>query len=274
MQNVASETTEYSANRGMAFADLFQGIKNYRLWHYLAMLEMRRRYRRTVIGPFWATLSIGFFILCMGVVLSGLWGNNTKEFLPYFSAGYISWILISSLITEGCNTFISNELYLKQLSVPYILYALLVTWRNFITFAHHLVIFVLVLLFCQHPINANILWFIPGLVINFVAGVWVCLLLGMLCVRYRDVQQIIASMLQLAMFVTPIMWKPAQLGAKGVLITQFNPLFHYISILRLPLLGVAPTAENWAISLLLTALLMIVTFELFTKKYRTLIYWL
>lgn len=269
-----SKLNEYEANNAMAFADVINGFKNYELWHYIAMAEIRRRYRRTILGPFWTTLSIGLFIGCMSVVLSALWNTSPKDFLPYFTAGYIAWILLSTLINDGCNTLIANEIYLKQLSIPYVIYACLTTWRNFIVFSHHLLIYALVLLYCFHPVNFNLLFIVPGLLLIFFTGVCISLLLGMLCARYRDVQQIIASMLQLAMFVTPIMWKPEQLGKKGILITKLNPLFHYISLIRMPLLGAAPAAETWVITFSITVLVAICTYVLFTKKYRTLIYWL
>ena len=266
--------TAYESDLALAKADILNGLRNFRLWHYIALTEIRRRYRRTIIGPFWTTLSIGIFILAMSIVLSALWNTSTKDFLPYFSSGYICWMLMSNLILEGCYTFVGNDHYLKQLSLPYIIYACMTAWRNLMVFAHHLVIFTLVLLYCGHPLNFNLLFIVPGLLIIFFTGIWLCLLLGMLCARYRDVQQIITSLLQLAMFVTPIMWKPEQLGPKGLLITKINPLYHYLSIVRLPLLGQMPTIENWLVTISLTCLLVLFTFSLFTKKYRTLIYWL
>jgi len=261
------------SNRTMAIKDVLQGFQKFRLWHYLAVTEMRRRYRRTIIGPFWASLSIGIFIACMGGVLAGLWNSDPKTFLPYFSAGYICWMLMSALISEGCTTFTANEGFLKQLSIPYLIYACLTTWRNFIVFAHHMLIFVLVLWYCGHPINMNILFAIPGMAIIFFTAVWTCMLLGMLCARYRDIQQIVNSLLQLTMFVTPIMWKPDQLGARGQFYTQFNPIYHYISIVRMPLLGEVPSMQTWIITIVGTCILGLITFELFAKKYRTLIYW-
>ena len=147
-------------NRSMAISDLISGIKQFRLWHFLAITETRRRYRRTIIGPFWASLSIGIFIACMSVVLSGLWGSSQKDFLPYFCSGYICWMLFSSIVTEACSTFTVNEHFLKQLSIPYVIYPFLTTWRNFITFAHHLVILGLVLLYCHHPLSLNLLFII------------------------------------------------------------------------------------------------------------------
>lgn len=273
---VLAEKSKHNSNLNysMARADVISGLKRYRLWHYIAMSEMRRRYRRTIIGPFWTTLSIGIFIFFMSIVLSGLWKSEPKEFLPYFCSGYISWIFFSTLITEGCTTFISNEIFLKQLSIPYIIYACLTTWRNLIVFSHHLIILSLVLLYCQHPINFNLLYIIPALLIIFITGVLSSLLLGMLCARYRDIQQIIISFLQLAMFATPIMWKVDQLGRKGFLLAKFNIIFHYITILRMPLLGEAPPIETWVITITCTGFLGLVTFWLFSKKYRDLIYWL
>lgn len=258
----------------VAWHDVVQSFKMYHVWHYLSLAEIRRRYRRTIIGPLWTTLSIGLFIGCMSVMLTGLWHTDPSNFMPYFSASYIAWILLSTLINDGTQTFINQEATLKQFSRPYVMFACLTTWRNFIVFAHHLVIFALVLLFCRHEVNYNLLWLLPGLAVIFGLGVCICTFLGMVCARYRDIQQIINSMLQLVLFVTPIMWRPEQIGAKGMLLANLNPLYHIISLIRQPLLGVAPTATNWMISIACTLLLGLITFKLFSKKYPIIIYWI
>jgi lipopolysaccharide transport system permease protein len=266
--------TEFKSDKQLAGDDIIQSIKAFNLWNYLALNEIRRRYRRTVIGPFWTTLSVGIFISVMSIMLSLLWKTEIKEFLPYFCSGYICWTMMSMIVNEGCNTFVSNTTFMRQLSMPYVIYACLVVWRNFIVFAHHIVILFLVLIFCGKPVNLNILYFIPGLLIIFVTGVTLCVLLGMICARFRDLKQVVESSLQLVMFVTPIMWQPQQLGRKGMIFTKFNPIYHYISILRMPLLGEAPPLSMWLATICCTGLLIAVTFMLFSKKYRNLIFWL
>lgn len=265
---------QYHSNFEMAKQDFISGLKNIGLWHYLALTDIRRRYKRTVIGPFWTSLSLGIFVLCMGVLLSGLWGTDPKTFLPYFCSGYVCWILMSTIIGEGCQTFIANATFMKQLAIPYFTYTCLITWRNLIVFAHHLVILALVMIYCGKTINTNIVFIIPGLCIFFITSVFLCMLLGMICARFRDVKQIIDSTLQLIMFVTPIMWSPGQLGRKGVILTNINPVYHYLSLIRLPLIGEAPELKSWLICLILTTLLGLFTFVLLSKKYRNIIYWL
>ncbi len=258
----------------LALNDVFTGLKSYKFWTFMGVSEIRRRYRRTVTGPFWTTLSLGVFIGCMGYLLSALWNNDPATFLPYFCSGYISWILIQTTIMESCATFTSSESYIRQVSLPYTNYACLIAWRNIIVFCHHLVILALVLWYAKIEVNFNTLLLIPGLVLFFITATWVAVLLGMICARFRDVQQIINSMLQLAMFVTPIMWKPNQLGTKGLLISSINPLYHFISIIRLPLIGEAPIMLNWAVASGVTVAGAILTLMFFSKNYRKLVFWL
>ncbi len=258
----------------LTIKDIASGVSNYQTWSFMGFSEIRRRYRRTLIGPFWTTLSLGIFIACMGVMLSNIWHSPAKEFLPYFCSGFICWTIIQTIILEGCSTFTSAETFIRQVSLPYSLYSCLIIWRNMIVFFHHLVILALVLLYARTPLSLNIFLIIPGLLIVFVTGVWVTTLLGMVCARFRDIQQIINSMLQLAMFVTPIMWKPDQLGRKGMLMADLNPLYHYISILRLPLIGEAPSMLNWAVSIGLTIAGSIFTVLFLSKYYRRIVFWL
>lgn len=258
----------------LAYKDIICGFASHKFWTFMGLSEIRRRYRRTVIGPFWTTLSLGIFIGCMGYLLSSLWNNNPKSFLPYFCSGYICWILIQTTIMEGCTTFTSSESYIRQVALPYTNYACLITWRNIIVFLHHLVILVLVLWYAKTPLNLNTLLIIPGLTVFFITGTWVSIFLGMVCSRFRDIQQVINSMLQLSMFVTPIMWEPGQLGKKGILISTINPLHHFVCIIRMPLIGKAPSTLNWSIAIGVSVVGAVLTYLMFAKNYRRLIFWL
>lgn len=258
----------------LAVKDVFAGLTSYKFWTFMSLSEIRRRYRRTVIGPFWTTLSLGIFIGCMGYLLSAVWHSSPVFFLPYFCSGYISWILIQTTIMESCVTFTSSESYIRQVALPYTNYACLIAWRNIIIFCHHLVILLIVLWYAKVAINFNTLLIFPALVIFFITATWVAILLGMVCARFRDIQQIINSLLQLAMFVTPVMWKPEQLGPKGALVSAINPLYHYTSIIRLPLIGEAPSALNWYVTIGVTLIGAALTLMFFSKNYRKLVFWL
>src|ERR1700724_1163805 len=86
-----------------AWQDLLQGLLRWELWGRLGFLEVKRRYRRTIIGPFWSAISLGLFIGAMGTVGVGLWKQDIGTYLPYLATGMLIWIMISTMITESCN---------------------------------------------------------------------------------------------------------------------------------------------------------------------------
>ena len=273
-RSMAQEKIKEPNDLFLALNDFIRALKNYKFWMFMGAAEIKRRYKRTVIGPFWTTLSLAIFIACMSYMLSAMWHSKTEDFLPYFCSGYICWTLMQTCIIDGCNTFINTEVFIRQINLPYSNYAFLMLWRNFIVFAHHLAILLIVLLYSKVSININFLLVIPGLMILFFTGAWLAIFLGMICARFRDIQMVIVSLLQLAMYVTPIMWRPDQLGPKGILLAKINPLSHFISIVRLPLIGQAPSLLNWSAAIIFTVIGATLTLLFFAKKYRRLVFWL
>lgn len=254
--------------------DIMSSIKNWRLWTYMAVAELKRRYRRTMLGPFWTTLNLAIFIGCMGLLLSSLWKTDTADFLPFFCSGFVAWSLISAIFTEGCNTFTTAEGLLKQLPIPYTTFSFFVVSRNYVVFFHHLIILLLVLLIFKVPFTVYNLLVIPGLALLFVTGSCIATLLGLVCSRFRDIQQIVTSVLQLSMFVTPIFWKPGQMGRRGVLLADLNPLYHLVDIIRSPLIGEAPSLLSYGVVVTIALVGWILTLYVFSKSYRKLIFWL
>jgi len=123
-------------------------------------------------------------------------------------------------------------------------------------------------------VNAATLLVFPGLLLFCANAVWVVLLLGIACVRYRDIQQLVTTLLQVSMFVTPVFWQPAQLGGDLQFVVQFNPLYHFIEIVRAPLLGRVATAETWFVVAGMAVAGWVVVFFLFSRFRRRIPYWL
>lgn len=261
---------------GEACKDIIDGVKQHHLWTYMAVSEIRRRYRRTVLGPFWTTLSLAIFIGSMSVLFSYLWKTDIPSFLPFFASGFICWVFVSTVIVESCTVFVSAEGLLKQIPLPYSTFSWLVISRNLLIMAHHSIVYFFIVLVLKVPVNLNTLLFIPGIILVCLTGFWVSILVGLLCSRYRDLQQVVNSLLQISMFVTPIFWPPSQLGGgmRAVVLLDANPLYHYVSIVRLPLLGQAPEFHSWIITAIITLVVGILAFLLFAKYRRKLIFWI
>lgn len=256
------------------FADIKDGTLAWQIWGRLGWRETRLRYQRTVIGPFWTTLSLGIFVLITGFLWSHLWHKDVKSYLPFLTSGMIAWLLFSTMVSEGCNTFVASELLVKQLRVPYTMLAWSIVWRNLVVFGHNLLIYVVVVIYAGVPITWATLLLIPGLLLLSLNGLWITLTLGLICARYRDIQQVVVSLLQIAMFVTPIFWAPSQLKGRIVVLANYNLLYHYVEIVRAPLMGLAPPALSWAVVIAATVAGWWLTVALYARFRRRLPYWL
>src|SRR5688572_3738679 len=130
----------------LALDDVRQGIARVDVWFTLGWQDIRQKFRRSILGPFWLTLSTGIMLGALGFIYATIFRMELKEYFPFLAAGVAPWSLISGLILEGCQTFIASELMIRQIRLPSTSHACRVAWRNFIVLLHNLVIIVVVLL--------------------------------------------------------------------------------------------------------------------------------
>lgn len=258
-----------------AVRDLVDGLGQWRLWGRLGWLEVKRRYRRTVIGPFWSAISLGVFVLALGSVGSGLWYKKAGEYLPFLAAGMVVWVMVSTIITESCSLLVQGTNLTRQMRLNYSTMAYALVYRNLVVFLHNLSVFVLIsLAFGASTFGPALAYAVPGLVLVALNGVWIALVLGLFCLRFRDLQQLVGTLIQIAMFITPIFWLPESLQGTGrTVFIDLNPLFHLIEVVRAPLLGRAPSAETWLAALAMTVVGWAIAFALFGRFRRRIAYW-
>ena len=258
-----------------ASQDLLEGLRRYDLWGRIGFMEIKRRYRRTVIGPFWSTISLAVLIAVMGTVGMGLWKQQPAEYVPFLASGMMVWLMLSTMITESCSLFINSQHLFSRIRMDYSILAYALMWRNLIGFFHNLVVYLLVvLIFVPGLLNISILWIFPGLLLIALNSVWLALLLGTACVRFRDIQQFVVTALQISLFVTPVFWPPQLLtGTTRYLFVDFNPLYCFIDVIRAPLLGKSPMLSSYAIILVVTLLGWLATFYLFSCFRKRIAFW-
>jgi ABC-2 type transport system permease protein/lipopolysaccharide transport system permease protein len=234
-----------------AWNDIVRGWQRRQLWGTIGFHDVRKKYRRSVIGPFWITISMGVMVAALGLLYGSIFKQDLSEYLPYLSSGFVVWGLISGLILDGTRTFIDAEPMIRQITAPVSVYVYRTVWSNLITFAHNIWIFLAVAVWFGIYPGAAVLLVIPALGLLLVNGMWVGLLLGLFGVRFRDVPLIVGSVVQVMFFITPIIWKPEMLPGRA-LILDLNPFYHFVEIVRGPLLGQPPSLENWVFALLVT----------------------
>lgn len=221
-----------------ALADLSGGVFLYHVWATLGWQDIKQRYRRSILGPFWLTISTGIMVAGIGFLYARIFRQETVDYIPYLAIGLVVWNFLAGIINESCEAFISSDQIIKQVRLPLATHVSRVMWRNVIMFGHNAVILLVVELIYRKASAFSVLLVLPGFFLVLLNGFWVCLLLGVLCARFRDIPQIIANLVQVTFFMTPIMWQSGVLGNRAYL-AEWNPFFHAIEVMRAPLLSSA-----------------------------------
>lgn len=241
----------------------------------LAWQDIKLRYRRSKLGPFWITISTGVMVWMIALIFSQALTVNEKEYIPFVTCGIIFWGFISICISESCQAFSNSAAMIKQLDIPLSLYLMQVIIRNIIVLVHNIIIIPLSLLAVKWVPSLTLFWLIPGGVLLLINIFWISLTLSVICTRFRDMPPIVASLIQVFFYVTPIIWMPNVLNVRTAsMIVDNNPFFHFLELLRAPIMGSIPSSESWlfvgVLALIGTAFSVI-----FFGKYKTRIaYWI
>jgi ABC-type polysaccharide/polyol phosphate export permease len=262
--------THATGNLGNALRDLREGLAAHQVWSMLGWQEIRLRYRRSVLGPLWLTISTGALIAGMGPLYGTLFGQDLVTYVPYLAISLILWLLIASLINESCAVFTGSEGLIKQIRLPLTVHVLRMVWKNVIVFLHHALIIVVVLVVFPQPLDWTLLLAPLAVLLIAANAVWIGLLLGMLCARFRDIPPIVQSVVQIMFFLTPVIWRPEALGRWA---SEVNPLHHMLELLRAPLMGRGVPELSWLVVLLITVVGFAVTIAVFARFRARVAYW-
>jgi lipopolysaccharide transport system permease protein len=198
---------------------------------------------------------------------------QVTEFLPFLLSGLIPWYLISAAIGEACITFLLGEGLMKSRQFPYTALIYGVLARNVIIFGHNLLGYIPIALLCGVALTWKSVLLIPGLMLVILNCTWMALLVAVFCLRFRDFSQLVTSLLQIAMFVTPVFWNASQLEGKRAVLVDINLLHHMVEVVRQPMLGKAAGLTSYVVCVGAAIGGWVVAYMLFARKRHRLAYW-
>jgi ABC-type polysaccharide/polyol phosphate export permease len=212
----------------------------------------------------------------MGYLYSHLFHAKLSEYFPYLVAGMLGWSLISTTVTDMVEAFSTNDSMLKQIKLPYSLYVHRVATRNIIIFFHNLLVFVPVMIMFHDNIHIglNLFLLIPGLLVIYFNSITFGLVFAMIGARYRDISQLIRSLIQVIFFVTPIMWKPTILPPNKQFIAFLNPAYSLLELIRAPLIGYALKPITIYMVLFISLFGLVASYYMFISRRARIVYWL
>jgi homopolymeric O-antigen transport system permease protein len=261
-----------SSNR-LAMRDVADGLRLWRLAWILARLDIRLRYRGSILGPIWLTLSTAVFVGTLGILYAELFHVDVHYYLPYLALSQVLWGFLATLVGEGCACFTQAEGVIRAVRMPLFLHAIRTLLRNVLVLLHNVVVIVVVdSIFAIWP-GGYALLALPGVVVWTVDALAIALLLGAFCARFRDVGPIVGSVMQIAFFLTPVIWQARQLEPADAALLPFNPFYVLLEIVRAPLLGTEPSGIAWVAAVLYSIALCSLSWMVFIRARGRVAFW-
>jgi ABC-type polysaccharide/polyol phosphate export permease len=223
-----------------------------------------------MLGPVWPLLNYLLFVGTLVLVLGH--GSGSHNFVAYVATGMLVWLFISDVLSMSATLFTREESFIKGTVLPISTYVMRQTLVISIRSFYAMLGAIGVLLYSGFEFTPALLSLVPAVLVLLLAAPAVAVLFGIAGAFVRDFQFIVGNVVRLLMFITPIFWTaPARGGILGVLY-HWNPLTHYIDIVRRPIVeGIIP-ANSWVIVLLSTALLSVAALVLLGKFNRQIVF--
>ena len=257
-----------------AIKDYSDGLKKYEIFKTLAVFDLIQKYRRSVIGPFWVTISTLFAIIVIGPLYSKLFNQSNLAYIHYLSISFILWVWISNTLNESCNLYIESSGYLREFNLPKSIYIYRLVLKNILIFFHNIIIIIILTIFFPPQNVLQIIYSLFGLIFLILNLIFISNIISILGARYRDFHQIQSNIIFLLFFITPIMWNIDMLGNKKYL-AYINPVYIYIEAIRAPLLNINNEYKLiWIILIIYTIILFFISSFLFGKFKNKIIYWI
>lgn len=242
-----------------------------------AWQDIKDNYRRSALGPFWITASLGIQLAAISIVFSEAFGVNVRSYVPFLAISLVLWNFMVGTLNDSSSAFPQSEAILKHMEIsPY--FPLFRSFlKNLIIACHNSVVVAVVLLMPGSPEPLS--WFpliiLPGFAL--LAGTLFGLsgLIAMVGARFRDFPPMISSSLMIAFYVTPVLWMPDSLSeGPRSLILHLNPLYYLMDLVRSPLLGHFPLVTSWLVGSFLLLSSLALSILLIQKRAWKIAYWL
>lgn len=255
-----------------ALEDISEGFLRAGLWWELAWEDFVKRYRRSYFGVLWAIISFAILSIAILFFFSSITGEQAKYTTGYIVLGFLVFQSLSMNIVDSCNVFVSSSNWLKSTKLPLSIFVFKDITRNLIMIIFNSVGAAMLLAWAGYRFPPEAYWALAGVIAIILNSVWVYLLFGVIAARFRDIFHLTSAIMRMAFFVTPIMWTPSDEGIRS-LIALFNPLTHFIAIVRNPLLNGEIPYLSWQIVGGISVFGSILGLTIFCLCRRRVVYW-
>lgn len=259
----------------MFYQSLQRTLSNLESWLYITWLTFLVRYRKTAIGPAWLVVGPALFIAVLGVLYSEIGGIPPIDFIPHLTIGLVTWTLINGFVTGSTTVFHRNQSKIMQGATPLTDLAMLDVLSTVLQFLHQLILVPIVFIIVGRGVSSYALLSIVGVALLIANGVWLTIVFGIIGARYRDLSEIVQAVMRIAFLATPIMWIPNAQNRSDILeaFLVFNPFYHFLELVRAPLMGKPIAPISWLVAIVITALGYLLASAMYERYSRQVSLW-
>ncbi|NJO37946.1 MAG: ABC transporter permease [Rhizobiales bacterium] len=242
-------------------------------WLRLGWTDFQVAHRRTVIGPLWQVVQVGIWVVGLTLVFRQALAASAPNYMAYVAIGVVLWNFMSAAITQGANGFVRHAGLIRDINNPILIYPFRILANNLIKLLVQASVIVMVWPTTTVVLQPSAFLSLLGLALMILTAFWAIPLLALIGVRFRDTSHAFQAVMRFLFFATPVFWLPSGLGQRAYLAT-FNPLAHYLSVVRDPLLGETVDPLSWAVVAGITVTGALVSLLALGRFRREIVFWL
>jgi lipopolysaccharide transport system permease protein len=253
---------------------LFAPIKKYReLIYFLVRSDVVTRYKQTVLGPAWVivepVIEMVVFTVVFGKIHETEVENIHVAYPVFLYAGLLPWTFFRSTLTKGANSLVVNRDLVQRVFFPREILVSVHVFSGLFDFGISFLVLLALMIGFGVPIRWSILAIIPllGGVCALVLGLsfW----LSVVNARYRDVRQMVPFVLQVLMYLSPVIYPPDFLPPESQWLLALNPMTGYLEAFRSVIIGTHWEPTHVAVSMVFSGLVLLVGWWYFRHKQLT-----
>ena len=248
---------------------IWQATREFRLWSHLASRDLRVRYSRTRLGPWWSSLALGALIFGISIAASLIAQDPIREYLPRIAVSLFVWTFISNTFLESIELFSVERGLLLNTRIHELSIVLRVVWRQVLISLYNLPVVIICVVIGGATLSPQLLLLPIAICLTGVGLILPSFIIGLVTLLRRDFAQLIPSAVQLLFFVSPVMWETPESGRLSA-IADFNPLAWALEAVRVLVLDDTPfTIDTWRWLVAIAALTILAfVFSPLTRQIR------
>ena len=226
---------------GHALRDLAEGVRRWRVGAWLGWRDVFLPLRRTFVGPAWITLQAIVWVTVIVVLLGPALSGGDPRYPVYAAVGVVFFQFMTTMIVDGAGTFLKDKGLIQNIPNPLSIYLFRVLFKGLILLGLQLPVIIGAMLVARLSPTIASLYAVPGLLLVLLALTGVQLFLASLTPLYRDIPFGLTAVMRVMFFATPVFWLVELRGGPRAILSAWNPLAHFLNMVREPLLGAAPS---------------------------------